>query len=297
MKNSQGFTLIEMVVVIVLIGIMAAGAGLLITRPIEAYNDQLRRQQLVDSAEMVLRKITTDIRGALPNSIRIDDSNVPNSWALEMVNTVDGARYRDEIQDGGGFTSTNHILQFSGTDSDFNVLGRFTTLNATSLPNAMRAVIYNTNPADIYNDAITTDTRGIISYPPGLTLTTSSAAGFDDEHHLTLPAAFQFDYQSPSQRVFVVDGPVSYICEAGRLMRFDGYAYQASQNTVDTVAELEVLAGVVTARVASQVSGCGISYQPGSSQRGGLITLDMTLTDSKNESVHLLHQVHVDNVP
>lgn len=295
MKKAQGFTLIELIVVIVLLGIMAAGAGLLITRPIEAYNDQLRRQQLVDSAEMAVRKLATDIRRALPNSIRIVTG--ANSWALEMVNTVDGARYRDEVQSGGGYTSISHVLDFTTADTDFNVLGRFTTMSSATLPNNLRVVIYNTNPADIYSDAVTTDAQGIISYPPGLTLSTSTVVGFDDEHHLALSAPFQFDFQSPSQRVFIVDGPVSYICEAGRLIRFDGYAYQASQSNVDTVAELQALAGVSEGKVASQLSLCSISYVPASSQRGGLIILDIELRDSSNESVQLLHQIHVDNVP
>lgn len=295
---AKGFTLVELIVVIVLLGIMSAGAGLLISRPIEAYSDQLRRQQLVDSAEMAMRKIETDIRRALPNSIRIDDSNMPDSWALEMINTVDGARYRDEVQAGAGFTSLNHILEFSGVDTDFNVLGRFTSMASATLPNNLRAVIYNTSPTDIYNDAVTIDAHGIISYPSGLTLNTSSAAGFDDEHHLTLPAAFQFDFQSPTQRLFIVDGPVSYLCDSttGLLNRFDGYAYQASQSSVDTVAKLLAL-GANLGRVATQLSGCNIDYQAGSAQRGGLITLDLTLTDIENESIRLLHQVHVDNVP
>jgi len=294
MMNQKGFSLIELIIVIVLLGLMAAGAGMLIVRPIEAYSDQLRRQQLVDSAEMALRKISLDIRRALPNSIRFVSG--VNSWALEMINTVDGARYRDEV--GGGFTATSHILDFSATDTDFNLLGRFTTLASATLPNNFRAVIYNTNPAGIYSDAVSVDASGIISYPQGLTISTSTAAGFDDEHHIALPAAFKFNFQSPSQRVFIVDGAVSYICEAGRLMRFDGYGYVSNQANVDTVAELSLLAGAAnTGRVASQVSSCGISYQPGSSQRGGLITLDIALSDSANETVRLMHQVHVDNVP
>ncbi|MDJ0833327.1 MAG: prepilin-type N-terminal cleavage/methylation domain-containing protein, partial [Gammaproteobacteria bacterium] len=62
MIRCKGFTLIELIVVILLVAVLAAGAGLLIARPIEAYTDQIRRQQLVDSAEMALRKIAVDVR-------------------------------------------------------------------------------------------------------------------------------------------------------------------------------------------------------------------------------------------
>ena len=62
--KQAAFTLLELITVIVLLGVLAAGAGLLITTPIDAYNDQLRRQQLVDQAEMALRQIARDVRRA-----------------------------------------------------------------------------------------------------------------------------------------------------------------------------------------------------------------------------------------
>ena len=117
--KQAAFSLLELIVVIVLLGILAGGAGLLITTPINAFNDQLRRQQLVDQAEMALRQIARDVRRALPNSIRT--TAVGGGWALEMVNTVDGARYRDEI--GGGFVGADDILDFSAPDKTFNFLG------------------------------------------------------------------------------------------------------------------------------------------------------------------------------
>ncbi|MBT8434588.1 MAG: prepilin-type N-terminal cleavage/methylation domain-containing protein, partial [Gammaproteobacteria bacterium] len=67
----SGFSLVELIVVVVLLGILASGAGLLILQPIEAYDDQVRRQQLVDQGEMALRQIARDVRRALPNSVRI----------------------------------------------------------------------------------------------------------------------------------------------------------------------------------------------------------------------------------
>ncbi len=104
--KQSGFSLLELILVIVLLGVLASGAGLLITRPIEAYNDQLRRQQLVDQGEMALRQIARDLRRALPNSVRVTPTG--GGWALEMVNSVDGARYRDEV--GGDYTDQGDWL-------------------------------------------------------------------------------------------------------------------------------------------------------------------------------------------
>ena len=295
-RAQQGITLIELIVVIVLLGVMAAGAGYLISTPIEAYSDQLRRQQLVDSAEMALHRIEVDIRRALPNSIRVVD-NGPTGWALEMVNTVDGARYRDEA--GGGFSAAGDILSFTsaGGDQQFNLLGVFSSLPQSGLPltyNNYRAVIYNTSPSQVYGDAADANNPGVIT-PPGMTLDIDASGA---EHHLTLGGSFHFKYQSPTQRLFIVDTAVTYLCDSasGYLQRFDGYGFIKLQSSVDSEAELLAL-GAQQARVATQVSRCNIDYAPGSPFRSGLITLDLALADASNESVRLLHQVHVDNAP
>jgi MSHA biogenesis protein MshO len=44
------------------------------------------------------------------------------------------------------------------------------------------------------------------------------------------------------------------------------------------------------------VAGCDFTYQAGTTQRGGVATLCLTLT-RRGESVHLLEQVHVVNAP
>jgi len=280
--KQAGFSLMELILVIVLLGIMASGAGLLITSPIDAYSDQVRRQLLVDQAEMALRQIARDVRRALPNSIRT--TPIGAGWALEMVNTVDGARYRDEF--GGLFTTDDDILDFTSLDTTFNFLGR---LNLTVLTADHRLVIYNTAPANIYSDAALPGANPGIITPAATTLTLSDAPAGAEEHRVTLSADFQFSQQSPGQRAFIVDGPISYICipGSGRITRYSGYAYMSGQPMVP---------GGSSGPVVTQVTACSLNYTAGTAQRGGILTLELTVSDS-GESVSLLHQIHVDNVP
>ena len=90
---------------------------------------------------------------------------------------------------------------------------------------------------------------------------------------------------------------MSYLCDtaAGTLTRYAGYSIATSHTSRDSAAEL-ISAGATDTLVADQVSACSIAYAPGTSQRAGLVTLQLSIADA-GESISLLHQVHVNNVP
>ncbi len=285
--RQQGFSLVELIVVVILIGLLAVGGGLLILQPIEAYDAQVRRQQLVDQGEMALRQIARDVRRALPNSIRV--TAVGTGWAVEMVNTIDGARYRDEV--GGDFTSVDDTLDFGAADDNFNLLGNFNDLGMGLLTGGERLVIYNTSAVAIYGDAAANNNPGIVTTAgTAITLAPTAPPSDDPEQRINLAPPFEFAQQSPGQRVFVVDGPTSYICNpaTGRITRYTGYAFSVAQPTPPV--------GGTSDDVVSRLSGCNMSYDPGTAQRGGILTVEINIDDS-GEAVNLLHQIHVVNVP
>ncbi len=284
--RQAGFSLIELIVVVVLLGVLASGAGMLIANPIEAYQAQVRRQQLVDQGEMALRRIARDVRRALPNSIRT--TSVGAGSALEMVNTVDGARYRDEF--GGTYIGdADYVLDFASADTVFNLLGPLR--NATAISANNRVVIYNTS-INIYTEAVDVDNQGIIT-PAGITVGVANlGALLTREDQITLSAPFLFTQQSPGQRLFFVDSSISYICDPtnNQILRYAGYGFRGTQPTAS------VDFGVGSGKVVSALSGCSFSYSTGSAQRGGILTVEITISDS-GETVSLLHQIHVVNVP
>jgi MSHA biogenesis protein MshO len=282
--SMAGFSLIELIVVIVLLGLLAAGAGMLILNPIEAYDAQVRRHQLVDQGEMALRQVARDLRRALPNSIRIAPAGT--GFALEMVNIVDGARYRDEY--GGAYVAdADFVLDFTVPDAVFNLLGGLSNPMAFAAGN--RLVIYNTS-TNIYAEAVDVDKQGIIT-DAGTTLAFATLnPGPNQEDQISLSTPFEFTQQSPGQRAFLVDGAISYICNpaTGSIVRYSGYGFDNPQQIPP--------GGAVGDTLVTQVIGCNASYTPGTAQRGGIVSLDITLGDS-GETVNLLHQVHVVNVP
>jgi len=123
MRCHRGVTLIEMVIVIAITAIIATGVAVFISRPFEGYIDAARRAELSDIADTALRRMTRDLRSALPNSIRF--TCVPAGCAagsvyyLEYLQTSGGGRYRAEPDSGG----LGNILDFTTTDASFDVVG------------------------------------------------------------------------------------------------------------------------------------------------------------------------------
>lgn len=291
-RRRAGFTLVELVVVMIVSGIVASSVGVFMTRPIEGYNDLARRTTLVDAADLAARRLARDVRRALPNSLRVAGGGA----ALELLHTVEGARYRavPGVNPGGAdHTAPSDVLSFFG-DASWNALGRLQALSfsyGTPLPAGHRVAIYTTDANLTWSDAATGADPGVLS--PAATSITIVDDG--DEDRIVLSAAHQFRFASPGRRLYVVDEPVSYLCDvgAGTLTRFSGYALASAQPTDPGAAPLAAAAaGVVTSRVA----GCSFTYQPGTSQRAGTVTLDLSLSEA-GETIRLLRHVHVGNVP
>lgn len=299
--GNNGFTLVELVVVIAVAGIVAAMVSVVILRPVQGYDAQVRRAELVDAAESALRRIARDIRAALPNSVRVD----PTGQVIEMLNTIDGARYREgpgELPGGHDHSPSQHILRFPGVDNDgFNIVGTFNNITVPFNSGANhRLAIYHLGVpnADAYADAAAAGGPVVMTNPAVTRFSIDDDGGGDEHQVLPTLGNFHFRWRSPSQRVYIVDGPVTYHCDAAgvrNVLRYVGYAIQAAQPTDRGAAPL---ANVTPALVTNRVSGCTFTYQAGTSERAGVVTLDMSVNDpDTGEQVRLLHQVHVDNVP
>lgn len=69
--TQSGFTLVELIMVIVIMGVVGATVAVFMKSPIDAYFDTARRAGIADVADTTVRRMARDIRKALPNSIRL----------------------------------------------------------------------------------------------------------------------------------------------------------------------------------------------------------------------------------
>lgn len=272
-KSTQtGFSLIELVIVIVLTGILASMTASVLELPIRAYVDSTRRATLSDTAESALRRMQRDIRRALPNSIRISATGD----TLELLHLVDGGRYR-AMTDNTQTPPSGNILNFDIADTSFDVLGDLNNLAEVTV-GSDRIAIYPLNT--IGNNPYAGDNTSVVN------TASASALTFN---------AFQFPLRSPDQRFFIIDTPVTYRCNTTpaapndrTLLRYTNYPIQATQPVPPTVTP---------AIQANQVAACNFSFNSGSSTRSAVVTIEITLTDEANESINLIQQVHLDNQP
>ncbi len=266
--RQSGFTLVELAVAVALSAIVAGFMAMFLSAPTQAYFSQATRAELTDSADSLVRNLDSDIRRALPRSVRQGAAGAVN--ALEMLEIADVARYYASGEPGGGATA----LQVGTATSSFTTVGPFNILGpGFSSASDYLVVNHLGTPA---NDAYRL--TGVVT-PVGTTITLANGPA-SGEVNVGLTPSFTFrGGDSQTHSVFVVSGPVVYLCDrtAQTIRRYSGYPISAA---VPTSAAALTAAGAATALIAQHVSSC--LFRP---KLGGLlsnpdvVTIEVTLAN------------------
>lgn len=270
--HTRGFTLVELVISITLVGVLAVVAVPMLRLPMTAYMDAAHRADLTSELDVSVGKLRDDFAQALPNSVRT--TQVGARWFIEYLEVRAWGRYRTLAAIPAGPQSCPNpadtdVLQLTLNEACFITFGPLQG-NAPVLGtdwvvvNPLASVGVVGNP---YFGGVATPAGGIKSR-----LQTVVPALLPGSSRITM-LPHQMPAGAPSRQFYIVSTPVSYECNPAtrRLTRYSGYAITAAQPTAFAAGN--------SAPLATLISACSIRYQAtGAPGRGGVVSVWLRFT-------------------
>ncbi len=273
-----GFTLIELVVAIVLLGIVGSIVAVFLSNTLEGYSSLNRRDTLQAGLRMAVERISRELRHALPNSVCTDDGsgcNNPGS-IVYFVRTVDAGEYQTQSGNYSSGQARAPLPVAPASSSRFDVLSG-SSLNASS---GQWIVVYNTDNSDIYNSG--SRRRQINS----LSTKDTDGSAPDDVSVVQFASSVNFPTHSPSRRFHVIENnAVIFYLQGTDLYR--AISNFSSPSTATAGTEKLLL---------KNVSACTFTYVPGSLLRSGLLRINIQI-DNGTETLQMIHEAQVYNAP
>lgn len=256
--RESGFTLVELVTVIVIMGILALGTVSFIGDSSRGLASTMVRSELAGDARFIIERLSRELRNALPGSVRVSGA------CLEYIPVAGASRYI--------------TLPVASTASTF----RSVPVDPVPLPAGVRVAVYpGSNTYDLASP-------GSVSPP-----VTVSPPDADNEVTVTFATPHQFLSESPARRYFLVTEPVSYCVDGHALYRYGDYGFLAAQagpaGLPGALPGRSLMIEQVTSAVPFSLSGATLT-------RNAVVAVDLSLTRD-GDNVRLEHLVGVRNVP
>jgi MSHA biogenesis protein MshO len=275
----RGFSLVELVLVIVITGVLAGVLTVFVRPAIDSYSAQRGRSEMQAAAHAALQAMARDVRLALPNSIR-----TPGDQCFELIPTRGGGRYR---MAGAPSQSPDlsAVLDTSTVTSAFDVLG---DLNGAAAVGDW-VVVGNQSSNEAYQGSNRSAITAIAAPP--------SAVYGQQRFSVN---AIQFPVGYGGGRFFVVpasEPAVFYRCSGagvsngegtGTLTRNTGYGFNAAYPTACPTT--------VGAVIATRVAACSFVFDQRSLSEFGVMSLRLELMRN-GERASLQYSAMTSNVP
>lgn len=258
--RSKGFTLVELIIVVVLLGIVSIGTFAYLGFGAQIFSDVVGRERLSSQSRFAIERLNRELRNALPASPRVFGS------CLEFI-PIDASSAYLEIPAPGN--TDNEAIVIPPTDFDRNsALGSYLFIAANN-----SARVYGNNSSQ----------RRIID----------SAADDGGQWTLEFTESASFVRQSPARRYYISSGPVSWCVEGGDLVRYD--TYPLSSDNPNRALGNRVLMGH---GIMNPDGEAPFEVVPATLQRNNLVLIDLYFSRRDGlEPLILSHEVHLPNVP
>jgi len=186
-KVSSGFTLIEMVTVIIILGVLAVGISSFLQFGTRIYAEATLRDQIISSARFSIERLNRELRHATPNSIQVSGS------CLSFTPIVTSSIYIDIPVSPEPSTNTFEVVPF----------------DATNIVDATKVIVYPLGISDF--DVSSNKNHAFTAVDQSVT-----------PWIVNFSSGIQFELDSPTQKLFFIGGDVSYCVNSEKLIRNDG---------------------------------------------------------------------------
>lgn len=273
-QRAGGFTLLEMVTVIVLLGIVAAVIAPFIANSVRAWQAGEARAELVAKGRLALARLAREVRLAVPNSLVV----LNGGQGIEFVRSRSGGRYIARFDNyGSAFSRVNRRFRRNATlTQGLYIMGGYAFTAGDVL------VIGNTSPAALRGAS------GPAVVLSGVGATTAAVDGTDLGQILGF-ANHRFTSESPGRHFSIADATVEVGLSGDglrwhRVAGISGYDASADWGAGDPL-------------LVDGVGAVNFDYLPGTPTATGVLRIDLQLAVDAEHSLRLYHEVHVRNTP
>lgn len=279
----RGFTLMEMILVIIILGIMGAGISGFISLSTQSYLNATNRDELIGNARFVIERLSRELRNAVPNSIRVQSWAGGRAQCLQFTPIVASTVYSDIPVSPETPSKSLSVIPFEDNDGQ-----PYQCDSATGCSNFI--TVYPLASDDIYDD-YTTNTGKIFRIDNVDTSTTPWKINLLNIQDIT------FDEDSPTQRAYITQEQVSY-CNT---YAFPDDVWTISRFTDSITDGVQTYPGsrrfYMAGYLVPDVSGhLMFDYVPATLKRNAVVQIHLEFT--KNDENYVFdHEVHINNVP
>ena len=257
-NQSRGFTLIELITVIVILAIVAAMGSSFVVSAMESYNSTQQRSKLINRSRQALERMGRQLRDALPHGVRVTNSNN----CVEFLPVAAAANYLNQLPDVANGAPAASVISTAPFVLDFGTI-RFASV------------------APLANSEIFGGGAGSIEAVSSTTATS-----------ITLSSAQQWLRNSVRRRIYLADAASAFCVDGGNLRVYEDYDTSLPLSSV-TPNGSGILMGE---RVAAVGANPVFSISNATEDRNAVVTIQISFSEG-GETVEFVHRVMVRNVP
>jgi MSHA biogenesis protein MshO len=278
-RQQKGFTLIELIVVIVVLGVVSISMSGIVRTAMDAVVSVSERENIVREGSFLVERLNRELSAAVPNSVRISGN--------ALVHCIEFVPMK--------WTGVYLTLPLAGQSSDTADLVELRDIEGRSFSPSVNdfAIVYPTQATQVY-DASLGHRRDVVSCSDD---GDGDCATLDDSDKvIQLDVSDGFAQSSPSQRIYFAQDAVSYCMRNQQIYRH-----------VDSINENQTLyasgGSLMAQNLVNQLGNSAASGEQnpfrsiGASFARNASTQTIFIFGREEERVTFMQEVQIPNVP